>query len=146
MIAATHVVEVARSWVGTRWRHQACAKGVGVDCVHFIAGVARELGIKEAADFFATPAFHNYGRTPDPAVLYGGCDSLMTQVPLAEATLGDVLVIKFGKHPMHFAFLSNLAPRRMVHAWARRREVVEHGLEEPWVSRIDRVYRLPGVV
>jgi len=145
MITAQLVVATARTWLGTRWRHQACLKHVGTDCIHFIAGVAREVGVTTAQGFFADAALHNYGRTPDPGMLYAACDQLMERVDTESRALADVLVIRFGRHPTHFAFVSQTQPLRMIHAWARARQVVEHGLEEPWVSRIARVYRLPGV-
>lgn len=145
MIARDDVIAAARTWLETPWRHQACCKGVGVDCIHFIAGVARELGLPCAEVFFATPEYHNYGRTPDPELLLAACDLLMQRIPLGTEGLGDVLVIHFDRHPMHFAFVSDLAPRRLIHAWLGARRVVEHGIEPPWPGRVLRAYRLPGV-
>lgn len=33
------------SWLGTPWRHRVAVKGVGADCIHFVAGVFHNLGI-----------------------------------------------------------------------------------------------------
>jgi len=146
MIATrAQAIDVARTWLGTRWRHQQCSKGVGVDCIHFIAGVARELGLPGAAAFFATPEYQNYGRMPDAAMLLGACDRLMERIPLGSEGLADVLVIQFDKHPMHFAFVSEVAPRRLLHAWLGARKVVEHGIDSKWQGRLLRAYHLPGV-
>lgn len=145
MIPRAAVIAEARTWLGTRWQHQACAKGAGVDCIHFVAGVARALGIAAAEEFFRTPAYHSYGRAPDREMLLGACDQLLHRIPLGTETVGDVLVIQFARHPMHFAFVSETAPRRLIHAWLGARRVVEHGLDANWQGRLLRAYGLPGV-
>ena len=35
------IVAEARSWIGTRYRHQASLKGVGCDCLGLVRGVWR---------------------------------------------------------------------------------------------------------
>lgn len=138
------VIAEARSWKGTKWVHQASCKGAGADCLGFGAGVAAACGSAEAARFLATPDLRNYGRHPDPAMLFAGCDDMMDRIPLADALPGDVLVFNCGKHPMHFGFL---APNnRLIHNWlVARRGVVEHQLDDGWRARIVRVYRLRGI-
>ncbi len=37
------VVEEARAWIGTPYRHQAATKGAGCDCLGLLRGVWREL-------------------------------------------------------------------------------------------------------
>ena len=37
------VVELARSWIGTPYVHQASVRGVGCDCLGLLRGVWREL-------------------------------------------------------------------------------------------------------
>ncbi len=138
------VIAEARSWLKTRWVHQACSKGAGVDCLHFVAGVARNVGVKEAAQFFATPEWHSYGRHPDLDMLFGGCDALMDRIAIESALPADVLVFKCGKHPMHFGIL--LAPDQMIHAWLGAGRVIERRLDDKWRARIVRAYRLRGIV
>ena len=40
---ADRIVETARSWIGTPYRHQASLKGVGCDCLGLVRGVWREI-------------------------------------------------------------------------------------------------------
>lgn len=145
MIPRAAVIVEARTWLGTRWQHQACAKGAGVDCIHFVAGVARALGIAAAEEFFRTPAYHSYGRAPDREMLLGACDRLLERIPLGTEAPGDVLVIRIANHPVHFGLLSGVNPLRMIHAWLGAQCVVEHGLDAKWQRRVMRAYRLPGV-
>ena len=41
--AGGHIVAVARSFIGTPYRHQGSLKGIGCDCLGLIRGVWREL-------------------------------------------------------------------------------------------------------
>ena len=139
------IIIVARQWVGTRWQHQACVRGVAVDCIGLIAGVALELGSAEARAFMARPECRNYGRQPDPALLLRLADDLLDPVSIDAAQIGDVLLMRFNAGPQHFAFLSMLHPQFMIHAYAGARRVVEHGIDEVWRSRIVGAYALRGV-
>ena len=38
-----HIVELARRWLGTPYRHQGSIKGVGCDCLGLVRGIWREL-------------------------------------------------------------------------------------------------------
>jgi NlpC/P60 family putative phage cell wall peptidase len=143
MIPRAAVVAEARSWIGTRWHHQASLKGVGTDCIGLVGGVALALGVPGAAAWRDTPAFHNYGRKPDPKVLLAGCDTLMDRV--TDMREGDVLVLRFDSGPQHFAFLTSVEPPAIVHALAQARRVTEARLDRAWRERIVRVYRLRGV-
>lgn len=42
------VIEIARSWIGTPYHHQASRKAVGCDCLGLVRGVYRELYGREA--------------------------------------------------------------------------------------------------
>lgn len=94
------VTDIARTWIGTPFHHQARLKGVGVDCIGLIIGVARELGV--VAPDFDIPA---YPRIPDGTTLLEMADLHMTRVDDADMQEGDVIVIKFRKYPQHFGIV-----------------------------------------
>lgn len=144
MVNRAAIVDEARAWLGTRWQHQASLKGIGCDCIGLVAGVARELGIEAAAEFYASPNLRTYGRSAHPALIEG-CERLLDRIDLADTDLGDVLVMKFETEPQHFGIVSNLEPPYMVHAFAQARKVVEHRIDALWLSRILRAYRFRGV-
>ncbi|MFX9112545.1 hypothetical protein ABTN46_19735, partial [Acinetobacter baumannii] len=48
------IVDLARSWLGTPYRHQSSLRGVGCDCLGLVRGLWREL----------------YGREPEPVPPY----------------------------------------------------------------------------
>jgi NlpC/P60 family putative phage cell wall peptidase len=148
MTTGADVIAEARTWLGTRWRHQGVLKGVGCDCIGLVGGVAAALGISDAwVDPTKSAPFKGYGREPDPSLLYRGCAEFLLPVfDKNDARLGDILLLRFHTEPMHFAFLSQTAPRRMMlHALMMARKVVENGIDAMWASRIVTVYRFPGV-
>ena len=131
----SEVVCCARGWLGTPWHHQGRVKGVGVDCVGVVIGVARELGL---SDFDAT----GYGHRPDSRELERIAREMMREVPVPEARPGDVLLVEVDKQPQHLAFLTDAG---MLHAYAPLRRVVEHRISDDWAARIVAAFVMPGV-
>jgi NlpC/P60 family putative phage cell wall peptidase len=140
------VVAEARSWIGTRWQHQQYTKGVATDCIGLIGGVALALGLPGGAEWRDTPAFHNYGRAPDPQLLIAGCDLLMDRIPIADVQVADVLLFRFRHDPQHFALVSQVSPLYIIHAYAQARRVTENRVDAV-TGRMRQVaaYRLRGV-
>jgi NlpC/P60 family putative phage cell wall peptidase len=136
------IIATARTWLGTRWRHQACLKGVGCDCIGLIAGVALELGSPQAVAFMARTDYRNYGRQPDPKMLLAACTDFLDPVVVGAAQAGDVLLLRFQAEPQHFAFQSGAD--YMIHSWAGARRVVENRINELWRGRIVGAYSLRG--
>ena len=133
------VVAEARTWLGTRWQHQAALKGVACDCAGLVRGVAAELGL-------ATVQPGPYDRRPDGVMLQALCDAHLARIAQADAQPGDVLLFRFADAPQHLAIVGD-GPGypTMIHAHAPDRRVVEHRLDDVWAARIVAAYRLPGV-
>ena len=145
MITRAQVVAEARTWIGTRWHHQASIKGVGSDCIGLVAGVARTLGIVGGDEFAVDPAVRGYGREPDPDMLLAACARYLEPVHLPEVQLGDILLLRFSSEPQHFALISQRNPDYMLHAYAQARRIVENRIDAVWRSRIVRAYSYRGV-
>lgn len=141
-MTGAEVVAEARAWIGTPYQHQGRARGVGVDCVGLLICVARGCGIVDA-DF----DIQGYARQPDGHSFAEHCARLMTPVHAAEAVPGDVAVIAFHGHAMHLAILADYAHGGLsiIHALMRARRVVEHRLDDAWLSRVVGWHRMPGV-
>jgi NlpC/P60 family putative phage cell wall peptidase len=125
------VVEVARGWEGTPFHWQASLKGIGCDCLGFVAGVARELGVNVA--FRA-----DYGNRVDPRELRTGLAAVLDQK--AEAEPGDVLLLKVAGKAIHLAiFCGN---ERMIHTYSKGpARVIEVPMGRVWRATIDRIWR-----
>lgn len=133
-VTGDDVVAAARGWLGTPWHHQGRLKGVGVDCVGLVIGVARELDLS----IFDVTGYHH---RPALGAVEQGCRAQM--LPVDPATPGDVLLFEVGGQPQHLGFLTDVG---VLHALAPMRRVVEHRLDEEWTRRIVAAFRLPGVV
>ncbi len=139
----------ARSWIGTRFRHQGRIKrsdahGGGVDCLGLIAGVARELSLTDGSgqplsDFDE----RSYSKMPDGSYLCQRLDALMERVSLADMDVGDVVVFRLDHNPQHLAIVSpyNGDAFGMIHAYAPARKVVEHRMDESWKERLYAAFR-----
>lgn len=138
------IIAEARTWIGTRYRHQQSLKGVGADCLGFLRGLWR----------FA------YATEPGPMPDYssdwaeaGGRETLLEaaqhyMVPLpegAEPRPGDVLLFRWKKHfpAKHCALLS--APGRIIHSYDGAGFVCEVTLAPEWSRRIAGAFAFPGL-
>ena len=137
MATREQVVQCARSWIGTRWQHQAHLKGVACDCAGLVIEVGREVfGI--LAD---VPA---YGHTPHANTMRRICDRYLVRVSIASMAPGDVLLMSWADEPHHMAIVS-IAENELgiIHSYAQARGVVEHRLDDQWRARIRAVYAFP---
>ena len=78
------IVAEARQWIDTPWRHAGREKGVGVDCVGLLIGVARDLGLHNYDN-------RNYSRIVSPALLRS--ELLQFLQPVSDRQPGDVLIV-----------------------------------------------------
>lgn len=135
------IVDSARKWLGTPYRHQASLCGVGCDCLGLVRGVWREL----------------VGPEPEPMRPYspdwaeaGGAESLVelgercfAPVPDQQWRKGDVLVFRFfeGMPAKHLAIATDAG--RMIHA--HDGACVTEAAIGLWRRRIARVFAFPGL-
>lgn len=140
------VVAQARTWLGTPFHHNQCQKGVGVDCVHLVIGVARELGL--VAPDFDVPA---YPRRPDGVTLLTLANMHMDRVAPSEMALGDMAVVRIKQDPQHVGIIGDYRGGGFSFIHARditgreRGKVVEVHFG-PWHrGMLVAVYRLRGL-
>jgi hypothetical protein len=139
------VVAEAREWIETAWVHQACAKGLGVDCAQLVIGVGK------AVDLFPQEfEEHNYDRRPDGASLLSLCRRHMDEVDIGEIVPGNVGVFRVARHPQHLAFFADYmhGGTSIIHALMNRGgqgKVVETVLDKPTLKRLVAVFQLRGI-
>ena len=133
-VEPAEILAVARSWLGTPWRHQGRLKCVAIDCGGLIIGVGRELGLLD----FDTRA---YGRIPDGQRLRALCDAHLMPQPVTDVEPGDILLMRFTRHPQHLAIVGDRdVPFSLIHAYADAGACVEHGADPKWLRRIVAAY------
>jgi len=138
------VVRVARSWIGTPYRHQASVKGVGADCLGLVRGIWREVVGPEPA--VVPPYSPDWAEVGGAETLLEAARAWLVEVHPAQARVGDVLLFRMsrGAPVKHCGVLSAVGPtRKMIHAyWGRA--VVESWMGRFWEERLAGVFRWPS--
>lgn len=135
-------VEIARSYLGTPYHHQARVRGVGIDCVGLLICVARELGTVPA-DFDIT----GYGRVPDGVSLLRYMSDGLQRVEQSDIQPGDCVCVSFAKHPQHVGIVGDYTHGglSMIHATNKYGKVLEHRLLFTPAMRFCAAFRFPEV-
>lgn len=147
MTTRAAIVAEAKSWHGTPWQHQASLKGVATDCLGLIAGVGLNVGVQGADKWRSDARTRNYPRPPNARLLLLICDEYLDRIAVDDVQLADILILRFGDEPRHFAIVTGLDPARIVHAYDSPScgRVVETGLGGGWDQRIVRAYQYRGI-
>jgi len=146
MTSRSDVVAEARQWLGTPYHHGASVKGAGCDCIGLIIGVARCLGMPEAAAFDQDIRYKGYSRPPNPRLLIQACDDYLDRVPIvSDALQGDIALGRIEIEPQHFGILSAIDPPYIIHAYSQIKRVTENRADARWQSKVLRIYRYRGI-
>jgi NlpC/P60 family putative phage cell wall peptidase len=134
------VVEAARSFLGTPYRHQASRAGVGCDCLGLLRGVWRIL---YGAEPETMPPYRADMRDPlNAGALREAAERLLVPAQ-GECEAGQVVLFRLHRalEPKHCAVL--VSAGRFIHA-QERLGVVEANLTDGWRSRISARFWFPG--
>jgi cell wall-associated NlpC family hydrolase len=141
MTQRTDIVAAARGWLGTPFHHQARIKGVGVDCVGLLIGLAREFGMLEP-----TWDVQGYDRDPDGSTLMANCNAVMTPIDRSAMQPGDVVCVRFDNHPQHLGVLGDYrhGGLSIIHASGNAGSVIETRLMFSSAMLFVAAFSLPG--
>lgn len=128
------IAAAARGWIGTPFRWQGAARGVGCDCKGLVAGVARECGRPEADSVEALCG--DYGAIVPTARLRVGLARLFDRA--ADIQAGDVLLLNMGGRAQHLAIAAGGGA--MIHCYPHgpKARVLEAALP---MAKLDSVWR-----
>ncbi|WP_313196618.1 NlpC/P60 family protein [Shinella zoogloeoides] len=135
------IVAVARTFIGTPYRHQGALKGVGCDCLGLIRGVWRELyGAEPEAPAPYAPDWAE--RTGRERLLEAAARHCGAALPLTDLRPGDLLVFRWqdGMAAKHAGIAT--PGDRFIHAYEQA-AVLESPLVPAWRRRIAGVFRFP---
>jgi len=136
------IVAIARSWIGTKWQHQASLKGVATDCVGLARGVYAEATGQEIVGTWDYPATWHLFKSDERMI--AELKNYATEIDKADALPGDLLIFGFGKGPAHHIGIL-ATPETFVHAWADVGQVAETRLDAFWTKNLRTAFRLPEV-
>lgn len=139
----TQIVQEARSWIGTPYRHQASVRGVGCDCLGLVRGVWRAVIGEEPEQ--VPPYARDWAESSGDEQLAGAGLRHFVPVGLNEYRAGDVLLFRWrgGFPAKHAAIVTS--QNSMVHAHDGA-AVTEVTILPWWKRRLAFAFRFPGVV
>ncbi|MBE3639730.1 NlpC/P60 family protein [Mangrovicoccus algicola] len=140
------VVDLARGWIGTPYRHQCATRQAGTDCLGLIRGLWREL---HGAEPEPVPGYSpDWGEPQGAELLWEAAARHLRPLPQGRPEHGDVLLFRMrsGTVAKHLG----IAARRgsmptVIHAYSGH-GVIETPLTQPWSRRIVARFRFPDEV
>lgn len=138
------IVTEARNWLNTPFKHQGRVKHIGCDCLGLVVGVLKQLNLKLNGNEIAAIDNTNYSALPDGILLQQALEQYLERKTSGRIEPGNILLMKFRRQPQHLAIVT---PHEnglgIIHSYAQAGKVVEHHLDELWLSRIVTAYQVP---
>lgn len=142
IVTRARIVEVARQWIGTPYRHQASLKDIGCDCLGLVRGVYRELYGSEPE----VPAAYapDWAEATGRETLIEAATRHLQAVSAGDVGSGDVLLFRWrdGFVAKHAAIAGSATTMIHAHDGAA---VCEVALTPWWRRRLAGAFRFPGV-
>lgn len=143
MNRSSAAAQIARSWLGTPYRHQASVQGAGCDCLGLVRGVWRGLYGAEPEQIPAYSA--DWGETEGREALWQAAMRRLLVRPVAQDTVGSVLLFRMrdGAIAKHLGIqVTAGTDPKFIHAYDRH-GVVESPLSDPWRRRVVARFAFP---
>jgi NlpC/P60 family putative phage cell wall peptidase len=136
------IVAEARTWIGTRYAHQASLKGVGCDCLGLVRGVWR--GCVGCEPEMPPPYAPDWAEAKGEESLADAALRHLTPIARGNFDAGDVLLFRWreGFVAKHVAIAASATT--MIHAHDGA-SVCEAAIVPWWRRRLAYAFRFPGV-
>lgn len=121
----------ARSWLGTKWMHNQCLKGVGVDCINFIWAVTSQCGLEGSAVPSRYARIARYNQIEQ----YLDEHLIMTE----QLIPSNILLFESAGFNNHVAFATDCG---MIHASSTWGKVVEHPIDGIWCRTLKKQWQI----
>lgn len=138
MINRLDIIKKGREYLGTPFVHQSRLKGIGIDCIGLVTGVAKELEI-------FTHDHTVYSRYSDGTLLMHHMLKVFDIAPIEDRLPGDVIIYwidRQTKHPQHVGILTETG---IIHTYDRVEKVVETTIQHNWEKRMTHCLKWRGI-
>ena len=146
MTSADVIIDTARSYLGTRFRHQGRTRAEGLDCLGLLLAIANDIGVTWQADISAVHAQCGYSHMPCTTELRRGLELSLIAKHVVAMQISDIVLLCVQGRAQHLGMLARYGESHdfsIIHAYAPARKVVEHRLDDVWRQAIVGVYGLP---
>lgn len=143
MSIAEVVVNEARRWIGTPYRHAGSRWQVGCDCLGLVRGVWRAIYGSEPQPI--APYSADWGETGYGDPLLEAARRHFAEKPHWEIAAGDLVAFRWrdGVAAKHVGIVTGA--QRFIHAYEGH-AVVESALVPQWRRRIAGVFAFPDII
>jgi NlpC/P60 family putative phage cell wall peptidase len=142
----TDIAELARTWIGTPYVHQASAIGAGTDCLGLLRGIWRAVYGSEPC---AIPPYSmDWSEAGAREDLMQAADTWLIRKAAQDAARGDVLLFRMraGAVAKHLGIVGEIGAKpTFIHAYSGH-SVIESPLSDPWARKIAARYQFPAKV
>jgi NlpC/P60 family putative phage cell wall peptidase len=142
-LTRARIVEAAREWLGTPYRHQGARRGVGCDCLGLVRGVWRDV---YGADAEAPGAYRPDWSSDlqDDRLIEAAERHCGGALPSGQVRAGDLLLFRWkaGLPVRHLGIASDES--HFIHAYEGM-AVVESPLVPAWRRRIAARFAFPDI-
>jgi cell wall-associated NlpC family hydrolase len=128
------LIKVARSWLGTAWKHNQAKKGLGVDCVNFVCEVLKESGFEGEIDQLPT----RYARVATYNEIEKYIDARAEVIYSVRPSA--ILLFNVSGYNNHLAFATSR--NTMIHACITSQAVVEHNIDGVWRRQLTKMWKV----
>lgn len=137
----SEITQETRTWIGTKWQHQACLKGVACDCVGLLRGVYAALVEPITPNIDYTREWPLY---KSEEKMYTEFKKYFVEIPIEAAKEGDLLLFGFGKGPAHHCAIV-VQDGFIIHTWLDAGKVVESRMDDQWRGNRRYAFAFPSV-
>ena len=135
--------DIARTWIGTPYVHQASCRGAGADCLGLLRGVWRALYGQEPEAVVAYSP--DWSEPQHEERLWDAARRHLIEKSRSSIAPGDVLLFRMREASVakHLGIVGHAAPKAsFIHSYSGH-GVVESPLSDPWRRRITAVFEFP---
>ena len=138
------IVEEARSWIGTPFKHQGRKKGVGVDCIGLVYEIAKKFNLADTDMRLAQQrGYSSYKVVPARGMMRNMCNDYLEKIRIAEAEAGDLFLIMFTRLEGHIAIYTG--ENTIIHALSSAKKCTEHSINGSVRKSITGAWRYPAL-
>lgn len=133
------IVNEAKSWIGTPYKHYTSQKGLGCDCGLYIMKVYENVGLityKHPAYYPQDWAFHN----PIGELFVDIVENYCVSIDEKDLKIGDMILYKFGKSLSHASIV--IENNMIIHSQVGIGVTISNRYNSVWSKREKEYYSL----